>query len=83
MDTKPYTNGKYKAQQGESYIALVQFSKTGLPEIETVNCYGASNHADSSHYDDQMEMFVNQKTKKMTLDKATVLKEAERIYSPK
>ena len=83
MDTKPYINGKYKAQQGESYIALVQFSKTGLPEIETVNCYGASNHADSPHYDDQMEMFVNQKTKKMTLDKATVLKEAERIYSPK
>ena len=83
MDTKPHVNGKYKAQQGESYIALVQFSKTGLPEIETVNCYGASNHSDSPHYDDQMEMFVNQKTKKMTLDKATVLREADRIYNPK
>jgi acyl-homoserine-lactone acylase len=83
ISSKPYKNGTYKAAQGESYIQLVKFSKEGLPEIETVNCYGASNHEGSPHYDDQMELFVKQKTKKMTLDKATVIKEAERVYHPK
>ncbi len=83
MESRPYLNGKYRAVQGESYIELVQFSKTALPEIETINCYGASNHPDSPHYADQMELFSQQKTKKMSLDKAVVLKEAVRIYSPK
>ena len=79
---KPYTNGRVRSSQGESYISLVKFPKAGLPEIETVNCYGASNHPDSPHYTDQMELFVNQKTKPMTLDKATVLREAKRVYHP-
>lgn len=82
MGSVPYKNGKYKANQGESYIELVKFSKNALPEIETINCYGASNHPDSPHYADQMDLFVQQKTKKMTLDKATVLKEGKRIYHP-
>ncbi|GAB3641127.1 penicillin acylase family protein [Spirosoma arcticum] len=82
MYTKPYTKGRVQSNQGDSYIQLIKFPKTGLPEIETVNCYGASNHSDSPHYTDQMELFVNQKTKPMTLDKAEVLKTAKRIYHP-
>ena len=80
--TKPYTKGRVQSSQGESYIALVKFPKVGLPEIETINCYGASNHPESPHYADQMELFVNQKTKPMTLDKATVLRQARRVYHP-
>jgi acyl-homoserine-lactone acylase len=83
MGTEPYKNGKLKVTQGESYIQLVKFPKTGLPEIESSIAYGASNHPESPHYADQMEMHSKQKTKTMTLDKATVLKEAERIYAPK
>lgn len=83
IDSKPYQDGKRKAHQGESYIELVKFSKEGLPEIETVNAYGASNHSDNPHYTDQMELFVQQKTKKMTLNKAVVLKEAMKTYHPK
>jgi acyl-homoserine-lactone acylase len=82
MYTKPYTKGRVQSNQGDSYIQLIKFSKTGLPEIETINCYGASNHPDSPHYTDQMELFVNQQTKPMTLDKAEVLKTAKRIYHP-
>ncbi|MBC7891341.1 MAG: penicillin acylase family protein [Sphingobacteriaceae bacterium] len=80
--SKEFKDGKIRATQGESYIELVRFPKNGLPEIETVNCYGASEHPDSPHYSDQMELFVNQQTKKMTLDKATVLREAVRVYHP-
>ncbi|MBU1820196.1 MAG: acylase [Bacteroidetes bacterium] len=77
-----YKNGKVKAAVGESYIELVRYPKDGLPIIESVINYGASNRPDSPHYADQMELFVEQKTKKMTLDKEQVLREAKRIYSP-
>lgn len=83
MHSKPYKDGKLKVMAGESYIELVKFPKKGLPEIESVTNFGASGHADSPHYTDQMDMFLNKQTKKMTLDKAEVLRTAERIYSPK
>ncbi len=76
-------DGTFKAVVGDSYISLVQFSKNQLPIIETVINYGASSHANSPHYTDQMPLFVAQKTKKMTLDKNEVLKTAKKIYAPK
>ncbi|WP_266362779.1 penicillin acylase family protein [Tellurirhabdus rosea] len=82
MHAEPYKNGQLKAVAGESYIQLVRFPHNGLPIIETVNCFGASNRPDSPHYADQMDLFGQQKTKPMTLDKATVLKEAVRVYQP-
>jgi acyl-homoserine-lactone acylase len=80
---QPHEKGRMKAAQGESYIELVRFPKNGLPEIETVINYGASNHAENANYADQMPLYLNKQTKKMTLDKAQVLKEAVRIYHPK
>jgi acyl-homoserine-lactone acylase len=82
MDDVPAENGRLRAHQGESYIELVRFSKDKLPQIETINAYGASNHADSPHYTDQMQRFVNQQTKPMTLDKTEVLRDAVRTYHP-
>jgi acyl-homoserine-lactone acylase len=83
MYSKPYKDGKLKVVQGESYIGLVKFPKEGLPEIETVLNFGQSTHADSPHFADQMDLYLNKQTKKMTLDKAEVLRTAEKIYSPK
>ena len=83
MYTVPYKNGVRKGAAGESYIQLVKFRKGKMPEIESVINYGASNRKGSPHYDDQMELFLNQKTKKMTLDKGEIIKNAERVYSPK
>lgn len=82
MDSKRLPSGELRAEQGESYIELVRFRKNALPDIETVNAYGASNHPDSPHYTDQMQLFVNQQTKKMTLDKQQVLRDAKRVYHP-
>lgn len=82
MDSKRHPSGVLRAEQGESYIELVRFRKDALPEIETVNAYGASTHPDSPHYTDQMNLFVNQQTKKMTLDKKQVLQDAKRVYHP-
>ncbi len=81
MYTVKYKKGKYRSYVGESYIQLVQYSKDGV-ELETINCFGASNKKDSPHYEDQMDLFVQQKTKKMTLNKKEVFKNAKRIYHP-
>lgn len=83
INSAPYQGGMLKAIQGESYIELVRYPKNGLPIIESVINYGASNRPESPHYADQMDLFVAKKTKRMTLDKAEVLREAKRIYAPK
>ncbi|MEO5947560.1 MAG: penicillin acylase family protein [Chitinophagaceae bacterium] len=81
--TEPYKDGMRKIISGDAYICFVRYPKDGtLPIIESVNTFGASMHPDSPHYKDQMTMFLNQQTKPMTLDKATVLKNAKRVYHP-
>ncbi|PCH96366.1 MAG: peptidase S45 [Bacteroidetes bacterium] len=81
MHVDYHKKGILKSRHGDSYIELVRFSKDGV-EIETVNAYGASNKEDSPHYTDQMEMYVNQRTKTMTLDREKVMAEAVRKYHP-
>ncbi|MBP6022668.1 penicillin acylase family protein [Ferruginibacter sp.] len=80
--TAPYKDGKLKSIGGDGLIMFVRFPKQGLPVIETVNMYGASAHAGNKHFDDQVDMYLHQQTKKMTLDKAEVYKKAEKIYHP-
>ena len=79
----PYKNGMRKVTSGDAYICLVRYPKNALPVIETVNTFGSSSNPASPHYKDQMAMFQNQQTKKMTLDKEAVLKNAEKIYHPR
>lgn len=74
-------DGRLEARAGDSYIQLVRFSPDGV-EIESVNAFGASARPGSPHYTDQMELFVNQQLKSMTLNKEKILKEAKRIYQP-
>jgi acyl-homoserine-lactone acylase len=81
--TTEYTDGKHAVKQGETYIELTKFKKGQLPEIESVINYGSSNHPESQHYDDQMELFAAKKTKRMTLDKTEVRKNAVRTYHPR
>ncbi len=79
--TQPYKNGMRKTFVGESYIELVRYSKDTL-EIETVNAFGASSKPGAPHSTDQMQMYVEQKLKLMTIDKAKIYQQAERIYHP-
>jgi acyl-homoserine-lactone acylase len=80
--TEALANGKLKSIGGDGLIMFVRFSKNSLPKIETINMYGASAKQGSKHFDDQVEMYLHQQTKTMTLDKATVYKNAERVYHP-
>ena len=80
--TVPFKNGLRRINTGDAYICFVRYPKDGLPIIESVNTFGASSRPGSPHYKDQMSMFLNHQTKRMSLDKQEVLKTAERIYSP-
>jgi acyl-homoserine-lactone acylase len=77
-----YKDGKIKITHGESYIQLVKFLN-GKVEIESVISYGSSDHEDSPHYNDQMEMYSKFKTKKMTFNKEEIYINSEKIYNPK
>ncbi len=79
--TQPYKNGMRRTFVGDSYIQMVRFSQDTV-EIETINAFGSSSKPESPHYDDQMEMFVQQELKPMTLDKERIYKNAERVYRP-
>lgn len=80
--TEPLPTGKLKSVGGDGLIMFVRFQKEGLPKIETVNMYGASAKPGNKHFDDQVDMFLKQQTKTMTLDKGAVYKNAERVYHP-
>jgi acyl-homoserine-lactone acylase len=81
--SEPYKNGMWKVTGGDAYICFVRFPKDGsLPLIESVNTFGASMNPESPHFNDQMTMFQNQQTKRMTLDKKEVLRTAKKIYNP-
>ncbi|MEL6132554.1 MAG: penicillin acylase family protein [Bacteroidota bacterium] len=81
VSSRPQSDGRMKPVAGDSYISLVKFGPDG-PEIETINPYGASAWPESPHYTDQMALFVQQKRRKMTLNKEQVLREAVRKYHP-
>ena len=80
--TEKYKAGRLKSVGGDGLVMFVRFPKEGLPIIETMNMYGASAKAGSKHFDDQVEMYLQQKTKKMTLDKLSIYKNAAFIEHP-
>lgn len=80
--TEPYNSGRLKSVGGDGLIMFVRFAKNELPKIETINMYGASAKPGNKHFDDQVEMYLQQKTKAMTLDKAAVYINSERVYRP-
>ncbi len=81
--SEPYKNGMRKVTGGDAYICFVRYPKDGgLPQIESVNTFGASMDPASPHFKDQWGMFQAQQTKPMTLDKKEVLKKAKAVYHP-
>jgi acyl-homoserine-lactone acylase len=81
MYATPVKNGTVKGTVGDCYIVFAKFTPQG-PEIESINCFGANTHPSSKHYDDQMPLFQQQQTKKMTLNRIENYQHAERIYHP-
>ena len=75
-------DGKIKITHGESYIGLVRFTPAKT-YYESVISYGSSSRPESPHYSDQMELYLDFKTKKMSFDRLEVLGSALSSYAPK
>jgi acyl-homoserine-lactone acylase len=81
LDTRLHKDGRFVARAGDSFIGFVTLNKNGISS-ETIVPYGASDREDSPHFYDQMEMYLNQKTKKMVIDKEGLLRKPHKIYHP-
>ena len=82
MNSSNYKDGKIRVTHGESYIQFAKFTENKT-EIESIISYGASDHKDSEHYSDQMDIYKKFGTKKMSFDKEFNYKNAKKIYNPK
>jgi acyl-homoserine-lactone acylase len=80
---QPWQNGRFKPLVADSYTHFVAWTPgDSLPYFETLHPFGASNRIDSPHYTDQMRPYAEQTPKVMTLDRAAILRNATRVYSP-
>lgn len=77
------TDNKFILQYGDTYTHFVKFDKNGVVEMRTSVPFGNSYHPEDIGYFNQAELFRTQTTKKMTLDKSTIIKEALKNYHPK
>lgn len=82
-DTKLHDKKKgiYKVTGGDGYIQVARFGKDGV-EVRSINALGASNHPDSPHYNDQMEMFTDHEYRQIYFEKDKLEQSAERVYHP-
>jgi acyl-homoserine-lactone acylase len=80
---KKRDDGKYEGFVGDAYTMIVEYDKTGPIRIESLITFGASSKPESKHFADQLkQLWIHQQTKPMTLNKADILKNAERVYKP-
>ncbi len=73
---------RLRVTHGETYIQLVRWDMEGNIHLESISPYGASARPESPHYTDQMQRYVDQQTKVMSLVWDNVKTKAERIYHP-
>ncbi len=80
--SKPAKDGRFVGWIGDSYTMFVAYDKNGPVRIESLHPYGTSSNPDSPHFNDQMSLYSKQQTKTLTMDKATIFKNAKKIYHP-
>lgn len=77
-----WKDGRYKPWVADSYVHFAQWKDGELIRMETLHPFGASNRQGSPHFTDQMQLYADQETKVMSLDKDKIMAEAEAIYHP-
>ncbi len=77
-----YKKGLLKSRHGDTFIMYAQYDEQGLIKLETINLFGNSRDPESPHFNDQMEMYVAQEVKEVSLDEAVIRANAVRSYHP-
>lgn len=77
-------DGTFRAYRGEDLIMYVQWDGVNkFPSIQTIKAYGNSSKENSPHFNDQMKLYSQWKTKEMSLDPEWVKRNAVSVYHPK
>ncbi len=74
-------DGTLKAYVGENITMFIEFGVDKI-SMESIVPYGSSNKKESKHFDDQMEMFTNQKLKKVSIYEYEILPTIVKTYHP-
>ena len=61
INTGPFTNGRAQIQGGDTFYAVIEFSKTGPPTGEALLGYGNWSRLGSKHVDDQLALASQKK----------------------
>ncbi len=78
-----YRDGKIKNRHGDTFIMYAKYNDQGLEELRTLNLYGNSRNPKSPNFTDQMQLYVNQQTRPVTLNEEIIRRTAICIYHPK
>ena len=76
-------DGRLVADQGDSFVMLVEWDADGKVSSASVHQYGAATSLPTSpHFADQAPLFVGEQLKPVLLDEAELRKKATRVYRP-
>ncbi|MEQ8404637.1 MAG: penicillin acylase family protein [Oceanicaulis sp.] len=75
--------GTLRMVSGDGLHMLAEWAPgADYPDVFAVHQFGASNAPDSTHYDDQMDLFARQELRRVPLREADVRAAAVRVYRP-
>jgi len=77
VGTGPFVNGKTQIQGGDTFYAVIEFSKDGLPKGEALLGYGNWSRVGSKHVDDQLALASQKKMRPILRARAEIEKVSE------
>ena len=78
INTGPFVNGKAEIVGGDTFYAVIEFSKTGLPRGEALLGYGNWSRVGSKHVDDQLGLASQKKMRPIMRTRQEIEKHLER-----
>lgn len=76
-------DGKFEANKGDTLVYFVDWAPDGTMTAEGIHQFGsATNDATSPHYDDQVELFLAEKTRPVWFSEADLAKNLSKDYRP-
>ncbi|HUE90304.1 MAG TPA: penicillin acylase family protein [Vicinamibacterales bacterium] len=77
IGTGPFVNGKAQIQSGDTFYAVIEFSKTGPPTGEALLGYGNWSRVGSRHVDDQLALASQKKMRPILRSREAIAKQLE------
>ncbi len=75
-----YKNGQKKAIAGDCYILIANWDKKGKVKSQSIHQYGSStSNSDSKHFNDQVDMYSNNKLKDISIHLDEIIETIETI----